>query len=371
MPETQVIPPMFTQKNGAERFLSLCARSNAALTYDDVLLVPQSSDISTRECVSTETQLKRHSLQTPLIAANMDTVCESEMAIEMSKWGGCGVIHRYMSQEKQLTEVKIVRDAVGPDRIVAVAVGVNHADRPHITKLVAAGANTIVVDVAHGHHRDVASLLTWIKLQEFPVEIIAGNVATQEGVKFLYDAGADTIKIGVGPGAVCTTRSVTGHGIPQLYALAIAKEFSFLTQGGRSFKIIADGGIKNSGDIVKALACGADAVMIGNLFAGTREAPGKTFFSNGGNGPGRRSKVYRGMASQEAQEQFYGNAVNAPEGIIKTIPFKGEVNQIVTSLSAGIRSGLSYSGAYTPRELYEKADWVRISDAGLRESLTL
>ena len=192
-------------------------------------------------------------------------------------------------------------------------------------------------------------------------------MSTSEGVKFLHSCGADTIKIGVGPGSVCTTRRVTGHGVPQLYAIAIAKEFSFLTQGGRSFKIIADGGIKNSGDIVKALACGADAVMIGNLFAGTHESPTASFFGS----TGQLSKMYRGMASSEAQEQFYGKLVKAPEGIIKTIPHKGPVENIVRTLTDGIRSGLSYSGARTASELYEKADWVRISDAGLRESLTV
>ncbi len=385
MLETQVIPPMFTMKNGAERFLSLCARSNTALTYDDVLLVPQFSDIATRSDVNTSTSLVHRKLKVPLIAANMDTICDSKMAIAMARLGGCGVIHRYMSNEDQIAHADITYTSLhklgllDDNPIIAAAIGVNATESKswsHVVNLIENGVNTIVIDIAHGHHIKVAEIITWIKqeelvgLDDLPVEIIAGNVATSEGVKFLYECGADTIKIGVGPGAVCTTRSVTGHGVPQLYALAIAKEFSFLTTGGRSFKIIADGGIQNSGDIVKALACGVDAVMLGSLFAGTKETPGKSFQVPTTHGLGRLSKVYRGMASKDAQAEFYGLSRNAPEGINKIVPYKGEVKQIVEALQEGIMSGLSYSGALTSSELYEKADWVAISTSGLKESLT-
>ncbi len=371
MEETRVIEPMFKMKNGVEKFLSLCACNSMALTYDDVLLVPQFSEIETREKVSLTTKLKYRTLSFPFIAANMDTVCEADMAIAMSRLGGFGVIHRYMDNNQQLREVLKVVEEVFPDNIIAAAIGINTSFE-HVESLVGAGVNTIVIDVAHGHYSKVGTKIReikeqkWVAQDDLPLEIIAGNVATAEGVHFLYNAGVDTIKVGVGPGSVCTTRSVTGHGVPQLYAVAIAKEFTFLSQNF-DIPIIADGGIKTSGDVVKALACGASAVMLGNMLAGTTEAPGQPFLNNGN---GQLSKVYRGMASREAQHEFYGNYVDAPEGITKAVPYKGGVSTIIESLVAGVRSGLSYSGASTISQLYEKADWVRISPEGVKESLT-
>lgn len=370
MEETKIIEPMFKYHNGVERFLALCARSNTALTYDDVLLVPQFSEINSRSSVDISTKLKYRTMQLPLIAANMDTVCDSVMAIAMSKLGGFGVVHRYMSNQQQLEEISKTSQEVTLCDIVAVAIGVNTSFE-HVENLIACGANTVVIDVAHGHYNKVGKKIREIKEVQFlakdnlPVEIIAGNIATTEGVRFLYAAGVDTIKLGVGPGFLCTTRSVTGHGVPQLYAVAIAKEFTFLSKD-LHLPMIADGGIKTSGDIVKALACGASAVMLGNMLAGTTEAPGQEFV----NSDGQLCKVYRGMASREAQQEFHGNYVNAPEGITKIIPYKGSVSVVVKSLGAGIQSGLSYSGANNIKELYEKADWVNISTAGLQESLT-
>lgn len=374
MEETKIIEPMFKYHNGVERFLALCARSNTALTYDDVLLVPQFSEINSRSSVDTSTMLKYRKMDLPFMAANMDSVTGAVMAIAMSKLGGCGVIHRYMTDVDQINEVIKVHEQVKNGQIIAVAVGLN-VTVEHITQLVAAGVNTVVVDVAHGHHQNIAKTIEMLRDQDLaatdglPLEVIAGNVATSEGVRFLYNCGAHTIKIGVGGGGVCLTRSVTGHGVPQLYAIAIAKELGFLNQQIDSFpfKIIADGGISNSGDIVKAFAVGADAVMLGSLFAGTSEAPGQPFFANG---TGQLSKVFRGMASLDAQKEFYGNYVDAPEGIVKTVPYKGSVTNIVKALRGGMKSGLSYSGANNIKELYEKADWVHISTAGLQESLT-
>lgn len=374
MEQVQIVEPMFKTNNGVERFLTLCARSNAALTYDDVLLVPQFSDIESRKKVNLHTKLFYRDFELPIIAANMDSVTESAMAIALSKLGGFGVIHRYMDNQRQLEEISKVFEETSSGHIIAVAIGINTSFK-HIENLIACGANTVVIDIAHGHYNKAGIRIHEIRETQFvandslPVEIIAGNVATAEGVRFLYNSGAHTIKIGVGPGKNCITRSVTGHGVPQLYAVAIAREFGFLNQqfGKPLFKLIADGGIRNSGDIVKALAVGADAVMLGNLLAGTDETPGPSFFANGS---GQLSKAYRGMASREAQEAFYGNDVDAPEGIVTTIPYKGKVEDVIKILRGGLRSGLSYSGANNIQELYEKADWVRISSAGLQESLT-
>ena len=372
---TQVIEPMFKMKNGVEKFLSLCALSNSALTYNDVLLVPQFSDLTSRSLVDVTTKLKYRDFAVPIIASNMDTICEAPMAIAMAQAGGFGVIHRYMSDEKQLDQVEEVVEELGPSSpcyIVAVAVGLN-TNIEHIKMLVDVGVNTIVIDIAHGHLYRMAKKIQEIKdakliaTDDLPLEVIAGNVASAEGVRFLYNAGADTVKVGVGPGSVCTTRSVTGHGVPQLYAVAVAKEFTFLSEKLHDLAIIADGGVRTSGDIVKALACGANAVMLGSIFSGADQTPGKCFLNNG---TGSLSKIYRGMASRDAQYNFYGNHVDAPEGITKTVPYKGSVLTIMDSLEAGIRSGLSYSGAETIEQLYEKADWVRISSAGLQESLT-
>jgi len=369
MPETKVLEPMFGLTSGVERFLALCSQNNTALTYNDVLLVPQFSELNSRKDTSLSTSLFYRKLDNPIIAANMDTICESRMAIAMRNNGGCGVIHRYMSNEQQLTEVSLVNSHPEIKNVVAVAVGIAKADHNHIINLIEQGANTLVIDVAHGHHIKVRDLISWIRDQDFvasdalPVEIVAGNVATSEGVKFLVEAGAHTVKIGIGPGSVCTTRTVTGHGVPQLYALAIAKEFHAMNR--TDFKIIADGGINNSGDIVKALACGADAVMVGRILAGTEETPGLSFMYDH-----KSCKVYRGMASGPAQDKFYGNGVKSPEGIAISVPYKGPVKGILKPLLEGIRSGLSYSGAVSIETLTDKADWLKISEVGLKESLT-
>ena len=356
--------------DSARSFLKNCAEREIASTFDDVLLEPQFSDIETRSTINLTTWISpRRRLSIPFIAANMDSICESRMALAMDAWGGLGVIHRYMTYERQIEEVTkaFPRLDAGALPLVAAAVGVKNGIVEHVKKLVDAGCAIVVIDVAHGHHKLVGDIVQQLKSLNLvakdglPVEYMAGNVATPDGTKYLCQAGADIIKVGVGPGSLCTTRIVTGHGMPQL--LAIASCAIIAAEWNRT--IVADGGIKNSGDVVKALAAGANTVMCGSLFAGTDETPGDIFTDNNGT----RYKNYRGMASSEAQKEFYGNDPDAPEGTIANVVCKGPVSVILRNLNAGVRSGLSYSGCDTLVQLQERASWIAMNSAGLRESL--
>lgn len=358
----------------AKTLFSLSKDSNTLLTFQDVLLEPQYSEIESRSTISLETNVTPlRKLRIPIVAANMDTVCESAMAIAIGNIGGLGVIHRYMNYEKQVSEV--AKTALELDRLwaphayrppVAAAIGVKNGVIEQFHKLVAAGVDIIVIDVAHGDHKLVVDLIGELKKFEaksadgLPVEFIAGNVATPTGVINLCEAGTDAIKVGVGAGSICSTRTVTGHGIPQLTAIAACA----LQAAHYNKPIIADGGFKNSGDLVKALAAGANAIMTGYLLAGTDETPGYDIF--GGNG-----KTYRGMASKEAQKDFYGNNPDAPEGINAVVATKGPVSSVINQLVAAIRSGLSYSGVNNIAELQQEASFVRISNNSYLEGLTL
>ncbi len=350
-------------------FYTLCKDKETALTFQDVLLEPQYSEIQSRSEVILETWITPlRTLKIPIIAANMDTICESKMAIAMGQLGGMGVIHRYMDYEKQVKEVAktalVLHDATSIP--IAAAIGVKNGVVEQAIKLVAAGADIIVIDVAHGHHKTVVELLTTLKtldltaqdIDRTPVEFIVGNVASYDGVYTLFSNGADTVKVGVGAGSICSTRTVTGHGMPQLLAIAIAA----LAANSFNRPIIADGGFKNSGDIVKALAVGANTIMTGYLLAGTDETPGRESYE---------SKEYRGMASREAQRDFYGNDPDAPEGVVTRVAIKGSVGATIKNLIAGIKSGLSYSGASNLEELRTKGSFVHISNNAYLESLTL
>jgi len=340
------------------------------ITFDDILLQPQFSNVGSRKDIDLSTYITpRRKLDIPLVAANMDSVCESEMAIALGMAGGLGVVHRYMSFTEQLKQVDIVRQAFNSATSyipIAAAVGTKNGGVDHIMNLWEHGVDIIVIDIAHGHHHQVANLLKAINLRMLskrdgqPIEIIAGNVATAEGAQFLYEAGADAVKVGVGNGSHCSTRQVTGHGIPQASALAMVQQIAW--KMGRTF--IADGGVNTSGDIVKALALGASAVMSGSLFAGTDEAPGEVFY----NDRNEAVKIYRGMASADAQYEFYGNYPDAPEGVTTTVSAKGSVNGVLTYLIGGIRSGLSYTGVLNLTELQSEAEFIRISTAGYLES---
>lgn len=459
------------------------------LTYDDVLLVPQYSDIASRKHISVTTRFSRRvTLNIPIITANMDTVTESRMATAIASHGGIGVIHRFMTIEEEVAEVKKVKRSqnfiikepvcISPNATLAEAIGVMKQIGIHgllvcesdhrlqgiltsrdlkfkvdlqltvrecmtprskiitanetVTKeialhifdthkieklpvvdadnqiiglitasdfrkhtennlaaydnsgrlpvaaaigvkdgldraggLIAAGVDALVIDIAHGHNDKCLQLTRELKATWPEIDVVAGNIATATGALDLIKAGADAVKVGVGPGAACSTRIVAGSGVPQLTAIAniapICRQYGI--------PLIADGGIKTSGDVAKAIGAGADTVMIGNLFAGALESPGEYFIEEG-----QAIKVYRGLASREAShdrqavEQNLDRQERAPEGISYKVSYKGEVKKIVNLLVDGLQSGMSYSGARTIEEFWEKAQFVRITEAGMKES---
>lgn len=336
-----------------------------ALTYDDVLLEPRYSTIESRSEVDISTELFGNKYALPIISANMDTVTDYNMAFRMGSSGGIGFIHRYGDPFEVYKLIKNANEYIIKDIVKGIipSVGVGHTDLAMALEFFKTGTPAVCIDIAHGHSKRMIELISNIRKHCSDREkyryIVAGNVATGEGVVDLANAGADVIKVGIGPSGVCSTRGVTGHGVPQLTALDACIEAAQYSSKklGRKISIIADGGIRSSGDIVKALAIGADAVMIGGLLAGTDEAPG-----NG---------VYRGMASEEAQINHHGRVNNnAAEGISVKVSPKGPVKDVLERLAGGIRSGLSYSGARNLKELREKAIFRVISHAGAVESTT-
>lgn len=353
------------------------------LTFDDVLLIPAESHVLPNE-VKLDTKLAPNlQLHIPLISAGMDTVTEGNMAIAMAENGGLGVIHKNLSIEAQVEEVKKAKGkTVDPNLphpavdnqgrlLAAAAVGVTSDTFERAEILLEAGADAIVIDTAHGHSAGVLRKIKEIR-EHFPnATLIAGNVATGEGTAALFDAGVDVVKVGIGPGSICTTRIVAGVGVPQITAIYDAA--SVAQKYGK--KIIADGGIKYSGDVVKALAAGGNAVMLGSMFSGTTEAPG-TIFTN----EGKQFKSYRGMGSVGAMSQQHGSSdryfqggVNeanklVPEGVEALVPYKGDVSNIIYQIDGGLRAGMGYVGAGTIEELIENSQFVQITNAGLRES---
>ena len=333
------------------------------LSFDDVLLVPRSSDILTRKEVDLSSTLGAKTLALPVISSPMDTVTEVCMASTMQSAGGLGVLHRYNTIDKQVSLVRDLRDCleeISADiSSIAVAVPAGSDSLPRSSALYDAGARVFCIDVAHGHHtlmqRSIKSLRDKFSNN---VIIIAGNVATAEGYSDLSEWGADAVRIGIGGGSICSTRIQTGHGVPTLQSIMDCRD----TPGAA---IIADGGIKTSGDIVKALAAGADMVMLGSMLAGTEESPGQVF----SRADGKKYKVYRGMASVEAQVDWRGKA-RSLEGISTTIPFKGQVKNILATIAQNLRSGLSYSGCRSIPELQARSQFIRQSPAGLAESRT-
>ncbi len=471
------------------------------LTFDDVLLVPKRSSVLSRQGVDTSTCLTPQiRLHIPIVSANMDTVTEARMAIAMARSGGLGIIHRFMSIEKQVRQVSKVKRAEGllvespyqirqeatveearrfmhehevgglvvtdpagkliglvtqrdvllaPDSLAAVstvmtrpndlvtvsphitveeahvilhekrleklpvvdergnlvglitaqdivkqqkfpsatkdergrlrvgaAIGVKPEDVERAGALLDAGADVLVLDIAHGHADHCIEMIRTLRDQFPAAQIIAGNVATREGARELAEAGADAVKVGIGPGSICTTRIVTGFGVPQL--TAIMDSTAGVREAGTNTPIIADGGIRTSGDLVKALAAGASTVMIGSLLAGCEEAPGAAVIRNG-----QKFKVVRGMASlgaaisrRSATEQSEDESAESPEdwdkvvpeGVEAVVPYRGQAQEILYQLVGGLRSGLSYGGAFNIAELQEKAEFIQISPAGVRES---
>jgi IMP dehydrogenase len=332
-------------------------RRGRGLTYDDVLIVPSKSAVRSRKDPSLATRLtRRFDSQMPFIAANMDTITEGAMAIAMDQLGGLGILHRFMSIEQQVQEVRLAREA--GVSTVAASIGVNDEGRERAEALVREGVKILTIDIAHGHSTAMIETLQWLK-DKFgdKVDLIAGNVATPEATEELISAGADAIKVGIGPGSMCTTRIITGAGVPQLTAVAWCSEVT----RAKGIPLIADGGLKSSGDIVKALAAGANSVMLGSLLAGTLETPGTI---HGGR------KHYRGMASRAAQVSWRGSLPEgmAPEGESTSVPVKGSVKDVLLEMAGGLRSGMSYINAASLSEIMEKARFIEMSANGYRES---
>lgn len=330
------------------------------VTFDDVLLVPGYNGVRSRQAVTTETPLGKYALRIPVLSANMDTVTGADMAIAMANLGGLGVLHRFMSIEANVAEYLRAR-AAGP---VAVSIGVSGDAMPRAEALIAAGADIICVDVAHGHSKMVNQTLRNLRDRHGDnLCLIAGNVATYAGADYLAAAGADIIKVGIGPGSVCTTRIKTGFGVPQLTAILDCRKVDR--------PLIADGGIRNPGDAVKALAAGATYVMLGGMLAGAEETPGQTQVKMLPSGEQARYKVFRGMASREAQEEFMGSMADwkTAEGISIEVPAKGQTAAIIADLMGGIRSGMTYCGATDIKNLQRKAQFMEISRAGFDESM--
>lgn len=337
---------------------------NTALTYDDIQLVPAFSYIESRGKIDLTTKLStNYMLRVPLIASPMDTVCESEMAITMAELGGVGCIHRFMSIEEQSEEVQNVKFAVYDDDLykgwpgkapIMAAVGANGDYLERAQELVSNGANVILIDVAHGWHQFVKDAISNLK-KNLPshVDIIAGNIATSDAALDLQDWGADALRVGIGGGSLCTTRVKTGFGVPNITSLEDCS-------GVAKVPIIACGGIRNSGDIAKALAVGASTVILGSLLAGTKEAPGQYIER-----PQGLFKRYRGAASLETKS-IHGQALRNVEGESTMVPFKGGAKFIVEGLLDGLRSALSYAGANNIDEF--KPEIIRVTNAGIAEA---
>ena len=336
---------------------------NECLSYDDVLLIPQYSNIKSRSEVDTGIALdKDNYFNIPIITSPMDTITEDAMAIAIGKLGGLGIIHRYNDIDMQAEMVQSARQNLPIDIPVAAAIGITGDFKERAFELRKAGAGILCLDVAHGHHILMKESLEELK-GEFgnTIHLMAGNIASKEGFESLASWGADSIRIGIGGGSICSTRIQTGHGVPTLQSIIDCAKIS----EKYDTKLIADGGIKNSGDIVKAIAAGAHMVMIGSLVAGTTETPGQIITHENT----KSYKVYRGMASREAQLKWRGKT-SSLEGVSAFVPYRGNVRNIIDELIVGIRSGLSYSGVKTLIELHSKAEFVRQTSASLHESST-
>jgi IMP dehydrogenase len=344
------------------------------LTFDDVLLVPQYSEILPGDA-SVASLFSRHiGLNTPLVSAAMDTVTEDRMAIAIALEGGIGVVHRNQAPERQAEQVAAVKgasvsddaplanvDASGRLR-VAAAVGVGADSIARAKGLVGAGVDALVVDTAHGHTRNVLDALRRYRAAYgTAIDIVAGNVATAEGTAALIEAGADGVKVGIGPGSICTTRIVAGVGVPQLTAIMMCAGVA----RPASVPIVADGGIRYSGDIVKALATGADSVMLGRLLAVAEESPGEAERVGG-----RVVKEYRGMGSlgaMSAGSDRYPQIDRrklVPEGVEARISVEGPLSGILYQLIGGVKAGMTYCGAGSIAELRARARFVQVTQSG-------
>ena len=338
-----------------------------ALTFDDVLILPRYSEILPVNTNISLNLTNNITLKSPFLSSAMDTVTESSMAIAMAIAGGIGVIHRNLKIKNQSQEILKVKKK---KLLVGAAIGTNIEDIDRAKSLYDNGVDLIVIDTAHGHSSKVLKVLTRLKKMNFKIPICVGNIATGEAALRLYECGADIIKVGIGPGSICTTRMVAGIGVPQISAIIEVKK----ALKKKKIKIISDGGIKFSGDIAKALAAGADAIMMGSIFAGTDESPGKKFKFKG-----KTYKQYRGMgsigamssgsASRYFQKNHKDKSKFVPEGVEGRVECKGRVSKIIYQLQGGLRSSMGYIGAKNLSEIRKRARFVKITKAGFYESM--
>ena len=355
-----------------------------ALTYNDVLLKPGYSGFDRSE-ISLKTKLtKKIELNMPIVSAPMDTVTESKLAIKLAELGGIGIIHRNFSVEEQAKEVALVKKA---GQIVGAAVGSSPGYEARLEALIAARVDVVLVDSAHGYSKKVIETTEYIK-KHYKVQVISGSVATSDGAKALIDAGADGLRVGMGPGAICSTRIVSGMGVPQLEAILDTVKVAKKAE----VPVIADGGLINSGDAVKAFAAGASTVMMGRMFAATEESPGEVVFLPSQKVPPRfqsildgskeyEFKEYRGMGSLGAmkrgieissEDEFHGKNyqgdVLVAEGVEGLVPCSGPLKNLIDQFAGGIQSGMYYVGAKNIAELAKVAKFIQITQASLVES---
>ena len=339
-----------------------------ALTFDDVTLAPNYSEILPSETDTAVSLTNNLKLKIPLLSSAMDTVTEGKMAIAIAKAGGIGVIHRNLDTKTQITEIRKVKKHFLK---VGAAIGASDQEFNRAKEIIREGVDLIVVDTAHGHTRKVGEIIKYIKkFKNNKIALCAGNIATPDAAKFLIKLGVDIIKVGIGPGSICTTRLVAGIGVPQLSAILSVRN----GVKNKKIKIISDGGIKYSGDLAKAFAAGADAVMIGSLFAGTDETPGKLIKKNG-----KIFKSFRGMGSVGAMnkgsaDRYFQNKQKdiskyVPEGVEGFVKYKGNVGSIIYKLVGGLKSSMGYLGSKNIVGLRNKPHFVKITKAGFYESM--
>ena len=337
-----------------------------ALTFDDVLLLPRFSKVLPSDTDISLNLTKNIKLKTPFLSSAMDTVTESAMAIAIAKSGGIGIIHRNLDIKKQSKEVEKVKKK---NLFVGAAIGTNIEDLKRAKSLLNSGVDLIVIDTAHGHSKKVLEILSKVK-KNSKIPICVGNIATAEAAKKLYNSGVDIIKVGIGPGSICTTRMVAGIGVPQITAvMEVSKALK-----GKNIKIISDGGIKFSGDIAKAIAAGADGIMMGSIFAGTEESPGKKFkvkdkFFKQYRGMGSIGAMSAGSSNRYFQKNYKDKSKFVPEGVEGRVEYKGNVSKIIYQLQGGLRSSMGYIGAKKLNDIKKNAKFIKITKAGFYESM--
>jgi IMP dehydrogenase len=342
-------------------------RIKESLTFDDILILPKYSSVLPTETVLKSNLSKTLKLEVPFLSSAMDTVTESKMAIAIAKSGGIGVIHRNLNIKKQSKEVVKVKNQ---KLLVGAAIGTGKEDLTRAKSLLDSGLDLLVIDTAHGHSEKVLKTLYKVKKISKKIPICVGNIASGEAAKKLYNEGADILKVGIGPGSICTTRIIAGIGVPQISAILDVKK----AMKNKKIKIISDGGIKFSGDIAKALAAGADAIMMGSIFAATEESPGKKFkiknkFYKSYRGMGSIGAMSSGSSNRYFQKNFKDKSKFVPEGVEGRVEFKGSVQNIIYQLQGGLRSSMGYIGAKNLIEIQKKAKFIKITKAGFYESM--